>query len=202
MLAHALSEPNVSVTAKEQIARIAAKNTNPLIVELFERFLPAEARTITSHTIPPREQILTLRGDAQRGALLLNDTARLTCLQCHQFQGADRAFGPDFKTAGKNKTRGQILDAILQPSKEIAPEYILHAVESEDDDFLSGIIVKRTPDQITLRDAAGLDHQLPANKVISIRPQQLSAMPEGLLAGLTAQQIADILEALIDEAEE
>jgi putative heme-binding domain-containing protein len=198
-LAHAISDPSVSLPIKERIARVAAASTNPLIPELFERFLPADARAIVSQAIAPREQVLALRGDAAHGAALLNDSARMTCLQCHKYGSAGRSFGPDFTKACKEKTRAQILDSILQPSKEIAPEFVLHSVECEDDEFLSGIILKRASDKIILRDAAAVDHELPATKVKSIRPQQLSAMPEGLLAGLTAQQVADLIEALAVE---
>jgi putative heme-binding domain-containing protein len=198
-LAHALSDTSVPLQTKERIARAAARSSNPLIPELFERFLPASERTIVSQTIAPREQVLASQGDVARGAALLNDTARLSCLQCHQFQSAGRAFGPDFKKACKAKTREQILDAILQPSREIAPEFVLHTVEYDDDELLSGIILKRTGDKIVLRDAAAADHEIAMGKVKSIRPQQLSAMPDGLLAGLSAQQVADLLEALAAE---
>jgi len=197
-LAHALSDPNVALQIKERIARVATKSTNPLIPELFERFLPADARTIVSETIAPREEVLALHGDAARGAALLNNTARLSCLQCHQFQSAGRPFGPEFKKACKEKTRAQILDSILQPSREIAPEYALHTVEY-DDDVLSGIILNRNSERVIVRDAAAVDHEILTPKVKSIRPQQLSAMPEGLLAGLSAQQVADLVEALTAE---
>lgn len=198
-LSHALSDASVPIQIKERIARMATKSSNPLIPELFERFLPADARTIVSETIAPREEVLALRGDATRGTALLNDTARLSCLQCHQFQSAGRPFGPEFKKACKEKTRAQILDSILQPSREIASEFALHTVEYDEDEVLSGIILKRTGEKIILRDAAVVDHEVPTAKVKSIRPQQLSAMPEGLLAGLSAQQVADLVEALTAE---
>jgi putative heme-binding domain-containing protein len=199
-LAHALSHSGVPVPVKERVARAAARSTHPLIPELFERFLPAEERTIVSQTVVPREEVLVLSGDASRGAALLRDTARLTCLQCHKYGSDGRSFGPDFAKASKEKTRGQILDAILQPSKEIAPEFALHTVECDDDEQFSGIIVRRDKDRIILRDAAAVDHEIKASTVKTLRPQQLSAMPEGLLAGLTAQQVADLIEALAVEA--
>jgi putative heme-binding domain-containing protein len=140
-----------------------------------------------------------LQGDPRRGSVLLNDTARISCLQCHQFAGAGRAFGPDFKKTAKTKTKVQILDSILEPSKEIAPEYVLHTVDLANDEQLSGIVLSRSKEEILLRDATATDHQIPAGRLRSIRPQQLSAMPEGLLAGLGAQEISDLLEALVEE---
>lgn len=199
MLAHALSEPAIAIPIKEKIATAATKSTNPLIAELFERFLPAEARTNLNQSTARPEEILALRGNAQRGAKLLHDSARLSCLQCHQFQSAGRAFGPAFQDAAKKKTREQLLDSILHPSLEIAPEYVLYSVELTDDELLSGIVMNRAKDAITLRDPTGTDHPIPNSKIKSTRPQQLSAMPEGLLNGLSAQDVADLLEAILDQ---
>ena len=69
-----------------------------------------------------------------------------------------------------------------------------------DEETVSGIIISRNATEITLRDATGADHRFPAAKIESLRPQKLSAMPEGLLSALTAQEIADILQAIIAEA--
>jgi putative heme-binding domain-containing protein len=198
LLAHALSDSSVST--KEQVATAAAQSSNPLIVELFERFLPSTARTNLSQPAARPEEILALRGDAKRGATLLNDSARLSCLQCHQFNSAGRSFGPAFKDACKNKSRQQILDSILYPSREIAPDFVLYSIELTDDELLSGVIVKRSADELTLRDPTGADHPVRTSQIKSTRPQRLSAMPEGLLTGLSPQQIADLLEALLTEA--
>ena len=200
LLAHALSDSSVSVSTKEQVATAAATSSNPLIVELFERFLPSTARTNLSQPAARPEEILALRGDAKRGATLLNDSARLSCLQCHQFNFAGRAFGPAFKDACKNKSRAQILDSILYPSRDIAPEYVLYSIELTDDELLSGLIVNRAANELILRDPTGADHPVRTSQIKSTRPQRLSAMPEGLLTGLSPQQIADLLEALVSEA--
>jgi putative heme-binding domain-containing protein len=201
MLAHSLSDPAIAIPIKEKIARAATKSSNPLIAELFERFLPAEARTNLNQATARPEEILALRGDPERGAKLLHDSARLSCLQCHQFQSAGRAFGPAFRDAAKKKTREQLLDSILHPSREIAPEYVLYSVELIDDELLSGIVMNRAKDAITLRDPTGTDHPIPNSKIKSTRPQQLSAMPEGLLSGLSAQDVADIIDAIVSEAQ-
>jgi len=73
-------------------------------------------------------------------------------------------------------------------------------VDSCEDEQLSGIIVKQTDNEIILRDATATDRSIPRKSVKSLTPQKLSAMPEGLLAGLPAQDVADLLEALAAEA--
>jgi putative heme-binding domain-containing protein len=199
-LAHALTHPSISVATKERIAETAVKSSNPLVHELFDRFLLPEARTVVSQAIAPKQEVLALKGDAKHGAALITDAARLSCLQCHQFQNTGRAFGPPLKQAALNKSRAELYDNILEPSRQIAPEYVLYTVDAGEDEQLSGIIVKQTDNEIILRDATATDRSIPRKSVKSLTPQKLSAMPEGLLAGLPAQDVADLLEALAAEA--
>jgi len=199
-LAHATSHPSVPVERREKLARAVLKTSNPLVRELFERFVPADERTPISQAIAPKQEVLSLKGDPQRGAALLSDTARLSCLQCHQYQNLGRTFGPPFKKAVANKSRGEILDNIIAPSRQIAPEYVLYTADLGDDDPISGMIVTRNDQEVVLKDAALAEHRIATAKIKSLKAQQLSAMPEGLLAGLSAQQVADLLEALMTEA--
>ncbi len=198
-LAHAANHPSISVERRERLARAVLKSTNPLVRELFERFLPPEDRAPVSQAIPSRQEILSLKGDAKRGAALLTDSARISCLQCHQYQNLGRNFGPPFKQAVQKKSRTDLLDNILEPSRQIAPEYVLYSADLGDDDTVSGIIVSKNAQEVVLRDAGSIEHRIPAAQIKSLRAQQLSAMPEGLLAGLSAQDVADLLEALLAE---
>lgn len=201
-LAHAISGPTVPPVVKERVANTAAQSSNPLVQELFERFLPPDKRHSVSQAIATKAQVLALKGDAGRGALLLNDTTRLSCLQCHQYKNAGRAFGPPFKEAGKNKTRGDLYDNILEPSRQIAPQYVVFTAELNDEESLSGIVVNKTDQEVVLRDASATDHHIASASLKSLKAQKLSAMPEGLLAGLSPQDVADIIEVIASEAAE
>jgi putative heme-binding domain-containing protein len=198
-LAHAADHPSISIERREKLARAVLKSTNPLVRELFERFLPPDERAPVSQAIPSRQEILSLKGDAKRGAALLADSARISCLQCHQYKDGGRNFGPPFKQAVQNKSRTDLLDNILEPSRQIAPEYVLYAADLGEDDQLSGMIVTKNGQEVVLRDAGSIEHRIPVAQIKSLRAQQLSAMPEGLLAGLTAQDVADLLDALLAE---
>jgi hypothetical protein len=48
-----------------------------------------------------------------------------------------------------------------------------------------------------LRDADNKEHRLSNDEIASITPSRLSLMPDGLLANLTPQQAADLLEFLV-----
>lgn len=178
------------------IAREQARSANPLVRDLFDRFLPAEEQASLINPTASRESILAQRGDARRGQALLADPARTSCTQCHVVAGHGKAFGPDLAAVARLKTRAQILDGILNPSKEISPGFELCTIETEAGEPISGIVTKRTELSVFLRDASGMEHVIAKSGIKEMRRQQLSAMPEGLLNGLSAQEAADLVEAI------
>lgn len=194
-LAHAL--PGYPLEKRQALAHEAVSASNPLFRDLFDRYLPADEQTTLIETRIAPERILATPGDAQRGRALLADTARLTCSQCHRIGESGKEFGPNLAQTLRGKTREQILESLLKPSQLIAPEYVLYSVELTDGEAMSGIVRSRSDSHVTVRDASGTDHTFARSKIKELRAQQLSAMPEGLLAGLNAQEAADLLEGLI-----
>ena len=95
--------------------------------------------------------------------------------------------------------RDQVLDQILFPSKVIAPEFKTVTLTLSDGNEVSGLVIKRTETEWTLRDAGLFDHQTMRANVKETRESTVSAMPEGLLAPLTAQEAADLLEYLVSQ---
>jgi hypothetical protein len=63
------------------------------------------------------------------------------------------------------------------------------------------VVVKRDEKQIVLRDAEAKEVMLASGDVESLRPSRTSLMPDGQMAGLTAQQVADLLEYLATRQE-
>jgi hypothetical protein len=58
------------------------------------------------------------------------------------------------------------------------------------------LITRRTPTELTLKTTDAQEVHILTQTVKSVRPQQLSAMPEGLLQALRAEQAADLLSFL------
>ena len=61
---------------------------------------------------------------------------------------------------------------------------------------LTGLLVKRDEKEVVLRDGQNKEIVLAAKNVEELRPSRTSLMPDGQLAGLTAQEAADLLEYL------
>mgnify|MGYP003333487948 CR=1 FL=1 len=135
---------------------------------------------------------LDLKGDAARGKAVFLER----CAACHRAGSDGFALGPDFvtvKTAGKEK----ILSSLIDPNAEVAPQYIAFQVETKDGESYTAIIGNETPSDVTLRMASGQTVTLPRTKVKGMKSSGQSLMPEGLVAGLTQQAVADLLEFVL-----
>ncbi|HEU0009334.1 MAG TPA: c-type cytochrome, partial [Verrucomicrobiae bacterium] len=181
-------------SAPEGFPTSALAGANALSRDFFQRFLPPERRRSTLGMDINPKVLLALRGDATRGRELFAGVSQ--CARCHICAGTGRAFGPDLTGIGKKYDRAQLLDHILNPSKFIVPEFKTVSLTLRDGTELSGFVLQRTATELVLRDETLKEHPLKLSDVKEQRESTLSAMPEGLLAPLTAQEAADLLEFL------
>lgn len=179
---------------RRDVAAATSAHTNVMVRDLFQRLLPPDQRRQTLGGDFNPQAVLALSGNATRGRDLFLGMSQ--CSRCHVCNGAGRAFGPDLTGIGRKYNRAALLEQILFPSKVVAPEHKTTMFTLRDDTELNGFILKRTADEILLRDETLTEHTLKLSDVKETRESTLSAMPEGLLAPLTAQEAADLLEYL------
>ena len=117
------------------------------------------------------------------------------CALCHQVGTLGVDVGPQVPSMRGLRKRG-MLEAILFPNREVAPQYFGVTVLG---DSLSetGTIKAETDFSVTLRQAGGNDVTIQKSEVTAIRSGGLSLMPEGLLDGLSVREVADLLEFLM-----
>src|SRR5262249_17268096 len=164
----------------------------PQVRDLFERFVPDDQRVKRLGSVVRPQQILALKGSTARGRELFFKSDALQCVKCHRVAGSGSTLGPDLSDVGKRQTRAQILESILEPSKNIDPKYTTYVVETTDGKLFTGLLAKRTEKEVVLRTAGDKEEHIPANKVERVAPQRTSLMPELLLRDLTAEQAADL----------
>ena len=184
--------------AGEVIADLAAHvgSMSPAVYDLFARHLPEAARRRTLGEQFDVAAILKLTGDPRSGEKLFFENPALQCANCHQLQGKGRNVGADLAQIASRYSREQILEAIVEPSKFIDPKFAAVSIDTREGDSYSGFIVARDASQVVLRDLTGVDRVLKSISIETFQRGQLSLMPTGLLAGLTAQEAADLLAFL------
>ncbi len=180
--------------ARDTIASVAAAHTNAMIRDLFQRLLPPTQRRQTLGADIDPQTVLALNGSAARGKAIFTGVSQ--CANCHVCGGEGRAFGPDLSGLGRKYNRAQLLDHILNPSKLVAPEFKTTMLTLADDSEVSGFVLRRDESEIVLRDDTLRERRFSNTQVRESRESTLSAMPEGLLAPLTPQEAADLVEFL------
>ncbi|MGI9467308.1 MAG: PQQ-dependent sugar dehydrogenase [Rubripirellula sp.] len=175
----------------------AQASGTPSTAALFERFLPIQNRRKRLGNNVNRTLLLEMVGDAERGRERFLDGQSMQCSLCHRVQGSGRSVGPDMDGIGKRRSRQELLDSVLDPSKVIDPKYRSHQVLSTAGQLVSGLLVRDTETEMVIRSADGRNHRISKDEIESQRVQVESLMPSGLAADLTAQEVADLLAFLV-----
>jgi len=100
--------------------------------------------------------------------------------------------GPDFTTV-RNAGREKLLLNILDPSREVAPQYVAYLVETRDGQDVLGILAADTPASITVRQAYGKETIIQRSNIKRMTSQGKSLMPDGLETGMSVQDMADLI---------
>jgi len=168
-------------------ANFLRNHSDPKVRELARKCLPvlgARQKVIDDYM-----PALALTGDAARGRAIFQQR----CSSCHRLGSDGFAVGPDLTTV-RNAGKEKMLVNILDPNREVAPNYVAYAVETRGGDSLVGIIAAETASSVTVRQPFGKDTVVPRSDIRRVRSQQMSLMPEGLEQGLKPQDMADLLE--------
>jgi putative heme-binding domain-containing protein len=179
---------------KELLGRAGKLPPGP-VRDLFEGFFPTEGRERKLGPNPRPAAILGLAGDPERGRQVFF-AAGMTCQNCHRVGDKGIPLGPDLNAIGKTRSREDLLDSLLDPSRRIEPQYVSYNVATKAGRQITGLLVKRDAAEVVLRDAQNQEVRLKADDVAHIAASRVSLMPDGQLRDLTAQQAADLLEFL------
>ncbi|PHX72913.1 MAG: heme-binding protein [Opitutia bacterium] len=121
------------------------------------------------------------------------------CFACHTYNGEGGALGPDLTAAGSRLATRDLLEAIVEPSREISDQYGTSEVALRDGRRLSGRIINYTEQGLVLAEnlfdpAQGV--RLKESEIVTITPSKISLMPPGLLDTFSASEILDLLAFL------
>jgi putative heme-binding domain-containing protein len=132
--------------------------------------------------------------DAESGRSVFFGKA--ACAACHAVGPNGGKVGPDLTKIGAVRSFRDLLESILRPSSTFAQGYEPYLAVTADGAEILGILVRQSPDAITLRDASGAEVQLHRSVVRELRRQSVSLMPEGLTDSLTLQERRDLMAFL------
>ncbi len=167
--------------------------------------MSAETQTLEEELrkIPSRElAVLAKReGDAARGAILFFQPY-MACAKCHSVGAPQPSLlGPDLATINERTPDANLVEAVLEPSKNIRPGYESVTVTTVAGKTIVGIFVEKTDDQVVIRDVARGGEKLivPKAEIDEYVGNELSIMPAGQINLLNSrQQFFDLIRYLIE----
>jgi len=137
------------------------------------------------------------QGDAAKGVVTFHNPAGVGCIKCHAVAGQGGNVGPDLTGVAIKYNKAQIIESVLYPSKQIESGYEQTIIRTKDGNVQAGVVRRETDAEVTLYDSS-------ANKIvvrkadIDVRKtSKVSVMPEGLQAGMSHQQFADLIAYLM-----
>lgn len=118
------------------------------------------------------------------------------CLACHRFVSEGGAIGPDLTAIAARFSRRDILESIILPSKVISEQYIDTIFKLNNGDVVVGRLVDANGDRYVVRPNPLEPEKTMAMKKSEVKMSvisKISPMPEGLVNGLTKDEIYDMV---------
>lgn len=173
------------------------------LVENLRRHSDAGVRKLAAEALPPvvkrgdviarYQPALAKKGDPAKGRLAFMKA----CVACHKtHEGEGIVLGPPiatFAAAGAETVLGHILD----PNREVAPQYQAYVFEFQDGTSATGFIVTENATETTLRMPGGIEKTFPRSQVASMKGLGMSLMPEGLEATISIEEMPDLIAYLL-----
>lgn len=142
------------------------------------------------------------KGNPAKGKELYLNTKLLACASCHRMEGVGGAVGPDLTRLWDTMTVEKILEAIVDPSKEIKEGYQTYRLTTTDTKVYTGLKVKEDATEVVIRDATGRDYRVAKDDVEALAPSKLSLMPDNVVSQITYEQFIDLLAFLKSKGEQ
>jgi len=118
------------------------------------------------------------------------------CFACHRFGNEGGMTGPDLTGAGGRYSPHDLLDQIMNPSKEINEQFAPIVVTKNNGETVTGVVVNLNGDTVQLNtDGADPNQRVGVDRkeVKSIEPSKVSPMPPMLLTMLTKEEVLDLV---------
>ena len=138
----------------------------------------------------------------QKGRELFGAAA---CAACHRFNDEGGSYGPDLTGVVGRFSPKDLLESILQPSREVSDQYAPVIVTQKNGDQVTGRVVNLNDNNVMLSpNMFDPDELVSVNRsnIVSMEPSKVSLMPEGLINTLKEDEILDLVAYLLSKGDD
>jgi putative heme-binding domain-containing protein len=185
--------PSASVPSEmqEKLRLVADAELAPRIDRLFGRKPAARPEALTREIGRIFGTVREGRGSPYGGRTIYEQR----CLACHRFFNRGGEIGPDL-TAFKRDDVPNLILSIVHPDAEIREGYEPFVLTRKDGTVHSGFLASQDARHVVIRDMAGLSATVERDAIASLQGMGASLMPQGLLSGLSDQELRDLFAYL------
>ncbi len=137
------------------------------------------------------QQAALAGGNSARGKQVFT-SEKAGCVKCHLIEGDGQRAGPDLRVVGDKYALDQLIRSVLEPSAAIHPDYATLVVTTVAGKVHTGVLRKRTNQEIQLLDAESKLVRIPLDDVDEEKRSPTSLMPAKLAETMSAEQFADL----------
>jgi putative heme-binding domain-containing protein len=181
------------------------RKTYPQWSELIDAVdSPAKLATRVADNAPLEEWLGRLEQvpgepDPQAGRRVFFSSTTAACSQCHRHGGRGNVVGPDLSLIHQQGSYRDILQSILEPNRNVAPQYYSTLLELADGSTLTGILLRSSSNEV-YRNAVGDEVTFQKSDIEDRRELRSSMMPSGLAHQMTDVELRDLMAFLTTPA--
>jgi quinoprotein glucose dehydrogenase len=137
-------------------------------------------------------------GDAAAGKEVFLHKDEVQCVRCHKIGSRGGEVGPDLTGVGSRQKREYLLEAIVDPNRQIAKGFESVILVLSSGKFYTGIVKSEDDRVVRLMTPEGKLLDVPKAQ-IEERQRGKSAMPEDIRKFLTKSELRDLVEFLASQ---
>ena len=191
----------LDIQERTALERLAEKH--PSLKEDVDRLIGKPLKRPSKDDVDAWLALTDGEGDPEAGRRLFFHSKVGTCGKCHQYEGRGIAVGPSLtRIHTRAQDRRWLLETILHPSREMAPEYTPWQIITKDGEVLTGLPRRKGGNAEAYLGEDGKEFSVKKPNIDVHRELKVSLMPEDLLKQLTRQELRDLFAFLVKSADE
>ncbi|HMC65396.1 MAG TPA: c-type cytochrome, partial [Gemmataceae bacterium] len=183
--------------------KVARGDVDPARIELLQAYSDEQVRMRAKKlfagtklarrpdVLAAYQKALQLKGDKSRGKAVF----KKNCSTCHRLEDVGESVGAEL-SAIRDRGLEAVLLNILDPNREVKPQYLSYVLTTDAGRVLTGMIAAETANSITIRRVDGTSDTVFRKNIEELRSTGLSFMPEGLEKEIDVKAMADLLAYL------
>lgn len=157
------------------------------------------AQAMKSSNIGNRQEVLeryqaslSMVGDIVRGKQVFTKS----CSACHRLESVGFELAPNI-AAYKFRGAEAILQNVIEPNREVNPQYVNYTVLTNDERIVTGMISNESEASVTLVKGENVSEMVARADIAEMKSSKLSLMPEGLESQIDPQSMSDLIAYIL-----